>query len=81
MNSQYVTFSWLIGTGIAITSIFIAIFYKAFANKVDTKLCNERHRVVEDRLSKVDDALTNQMSKLEEIRETVIRIETILNSK
>lgn len=75
----YVTFPWLIGSGIAAVGILYTIFYNVLRSKVDTKFCAERHRNMDFGFEEIKEAIKEHSNELAQIARALARIEAILS--
>ena len=80
-HANLVTYPWLIGTGIAMLGIFIALMVAIFNAKADKGLCNERHEKLDTAIKEIKDTATVFNEKIDVIKDAVVRIETILNGR
>jgi hypothetical protein len=80
-HANLVTYPWLIGTGITMLGIFIILMLAMFSSKADKGLCEERHKNLDTTVKEIKEVASNANIKLDEIKEAIVRIETILNGK
>ncbi len=80
-HTNLVTYPWLIGTGIAMLSIFIGLMLAIFSGKAEKAVCNERHEKLDTVVKEIKETIAVSNNKLDDIKNSVVRIETILNGR
>ncbi len=80
-HPQYVTFVWLIGTGLVILGIAITVFISWGSAKVGEKVCFARHSSLDKDIASIKSHIDLMFDKVEDSGKCLVRIETILNLK
>ncbi len=78
---SFVTFEWLIGTGLVVVGFVITIFLASRGSKVDSNLCMLRHEGLDNIILDIKKVAEDSHLKLEHINDTVIWIKAKMNGE
>jgi len=78
-HAAFVTYAWLIGSGIGLVPIIITIGYLFSKGKVNKEVCKVLHETADKVIGLIHVTLTSQQQLIQETHDAVIRIEAIQN--
>ncbi len=78
-HPQYVTYVWLIGTGLVVVGLVLSVLVAWGSTKVGEKVCSARHTGLDKDISTIKTHIDLMFQRTEDMGNCLVRIETLLN--